>query len=181
MKTLISRLWTSTQEYWYFELRGNTPFKQIRDAYWWCMHCFVPKHRYNVIYLDLKASYYDPDIRLKHAMFEELCKFLDKAQIDWSATSEHQARYSALKEVYDWWRTNRALMLKEEDRTLTEWYDFAYGNKGIVERNLKEIPGRAFKSKELLDKHFEVELLIKNTDKKYMKVIVDNLDYLWYP
>lgn len=48
---------------------------KLVNIYWWIMHRFHPKHRYNIIKLPLKLSYYDWNIRIIYATFELFCEW----------------------------------------------------------------------------------------------------------
>lgn len=167
--------------WWYFQSQYQFPFRHIRRAYYWIQHRINPKHKYNTIYLKLKPGYYDPDVRIRHALFEELVRFLDNAQIDWKATPKHLAVYNSLKEAYDWWIVGRPEMVEAEEKSLMVWYDYSYGDTDTITAMINDLGSKAEESKRLLEEHTKIESEIARLDKHYLKIIIDNMDCMWYP
>ena len=65
------------KDWWLFEYR----FSLVNKLWWKLQHRFNPKHQYNKINnLNLKAGYYDPDIRIKQAMFELFCEWKESVE-----------------------------------------------------------------------------------------------------
>ncbi len=52
-----------------FFIRRHT-IARYQDAKYWVLHRFVPRHKYNVVYTNLKPGYYDLDTRMIHACFD---------------------------------------------------------------------------------------------------------------
>lgn len=127
--------------------------------YWWMMHRLHPKHRYHKPICTLKPNYYDPDVRITNTIFEELVDFINKEdRIDRRATPEHRAAYLMLTSAYDYWVLER--------RELLELANIGW------ERDNERAHAGAF---------YIEEELIPMKDKIYMRNIIDNIRYLWYP
>lgn len=166
--------WKQKLSYWWcVDARYYPVIRQIRDGFWALQHRFNPRHRYNVIYLKLKPGYYDPDTRLKHAIFEEVVHYVETAQIEWSADERHVALKQDLDSIVYWWKHGRQKAIDREEQLLSDWYEAAYGG------NPKALP------KEEIDRifaaHHKAEMDVLETDRRYMKVAIDHLDNLWYP
>ena len=78
----------------------------LNDIFWYCMHRFHPKHRYNTIKMaSLDAGYYDPDVRMLHACFDLFTEWFkynafDEKLITKETFSEH---WDEAMELYLWW------------------------------------------------------------------------------
>lgn len=72
-------------------------YRPLEHSYWYLIHRFHPKHRYNILKTGLKPGYYDPDIQIVCAVFEAVKKFYLEAKIDWTHTDKHVKIYRELQ------------------------------------------------------------------------------------
>lgn len=147
-------LWTRIV-YWYHFGRRNTWYY---EAWWWVLHRVHPKHRYHVLKTGLPPGYHDPDKQLKYAMFTTVCSHLKehKEIIDINQSSEKsKAAFAALELVRVYWEETRVEIVKGID-SMWDLDDPILHKKAL-----------------------EAEEMLKEADRKYLFLIVENLDYMW--
>lgn len=172
---LVERL-----EHWWLERVWEFHQRSTIMRLWWKFaHRFIPRHQYNKIRIrDLEPGYYDPCTRLRHAMFQELCDYLDGTDgvIDWNHKIEV---YQALDSVRQYWRVERPKLVQAEEQALTTWHSTRFGPDGDWISRLNA-PATEEENR-LLRLHIEAELKIDEEDKKHLHIIIDHLPQLWYP
>ncbi len=70
-------------------IRRNTIIR-YQNAKYWILHRFVPRHKYNVVYTDLKPGYYDLDTRMLHACFTLLEDYVE-IEMSWGSKKYRDA------------------------------------------------------------------------------------------
>lgn len=173
LKERIHHWWI--EKTWEFKQRSY-----IMKAWYAFAHRYIPKHQYNkIIIRDLKPGYYDPDTRIRHGLFQELCDYLDGTDntIEWS---EKQSVYDELNSVRNYWRIGRPLLVKQEEEALTKWHDNRFKNDKKDWIDQINAP-RTEEDDNLFKKHSDIEQFIFEEDKRHLKIIIDHLSQLWYP
>lgn len=165
------------EQVWDFKQRSK-----IMRLWWKFAHRYIPKHQYNMIRIrDLEPNYWDPDTRIKHAVFQEVCDFVDfsPTQTDWSEP-DRAPIFADLKSVADYWRIERPKLKEKENQALTEWHEARFG-KGEFNEWIKKINDpRTDEQMELLKKHTDMEQFILEEDKRHMCLAIKHLEYMWH-
>lgn len=83
----------------------------IVDLPWWFRWRFQRKHQYHLVRLGLRPGYYDPCIRLLHAILEETSRFVahedgPRGIVNWDSEPNHQAAIRAYRDAAAWWAAN---------------------------------------------------------------------------
>jgi len=170
-------------EHWWIEQVWDfKQYSKIMRLWWKFAHRYIPKHQYNVIRIrDLEPNYWDPDTRIKHALFQEVCDFVDfsPTQTDWSEPSRAPI-FAALKSVADYWRIERPKLKKQEEDSLMEWHDARFG-KGDIKDWISKINEPHTPEQDMLHKkHTDIEQFILDEDKRYMCIAINHLEYMWH-
>ncbi len=131
---------------------------KIDNIIWWFKHRFTSKYKYYMIDTGLPPGYYDPDIRIKHAIFRTTCKYFENTRdsIGWDSSEGHKKAYNTLKEVHEYWKKG--------------------GERDALEEIQKKL-NIEFDS----EKFMKIEDIINKKDKEHMHKIVDIINYMWYP
>ena len=164
---------------WDFRQRSN-----IMRLWWKFAHRYIPKHQYNVIRIrDLEPNYYDPDTRIKHAVFQEVCDFVKQSPsiTDWSEPSKSPI-FADLQSVSDYWLIERPKLVEQESTSLTDWYEARFGNDEHDKDNwLEKINTPHTPEQDALHKkHTDIEQHILDEDKRYMCLAIKHLDHMWH-
>lgn len=171
-------------EHWFIEQWWNfKQYSKIVRLWWKFAHRYIPKHQYNVIRIrDLQPQYWDPDTRIKHAIFQEVCDFVDFSpkQTDWSEPT-HAPIFAELKSVADYWRIERPKLKQKEEQMLSEWHEARFGKDDDIKNWIHKINDpRTDEQMVLLKKHTDMEQFILNEDKRYLCLAIKHLDHMWY-
>lgn len=112
------------------------------DVLWFFKWRFQRRHQYNVVRLNLKPGYYDPCIRLLHAVMDETQRFVEfeekQGYVDWNSDEWHQQAWKSYKEASEWWVANKDTMFE-----IVDWEEeLRVWNEGVekmvsVLRNLR--------------------------------------------
>lgn len=88
---------------WKYGIKGF-----FHDLKWKILHRYHPKHRYNVVKLNLEPGYYDPDAQIFEAIFTLLTDFVElnteKQTIAWDADEPHVAAWKEMNELVHWYK-----------------------------------------------------------------------------
>jgi hypothetical protein len=143
--------------------------RTIKDAYWWIMHRFHPKHRYNKPLCSLKPGYYDPRTRIKNVIFEEVCEYIKSAEVNWDSDGGHLAAMFAFVRARIWHEGKRQNVQKEIARLYAEAGVELYGN------------GFTVVNEHAADQAYQLEIDRDKEEIDILKDVVQHIDYMWYP
>lgn len=112
LQNLRTKIQSRLEEFWFDH------FYPMPDWYWWLIHRLHPKHRYHVAKTNLKPGYYDPRLRIKAVVFEEIKNYYEKNDVSWDCEengkeAEHPKAFKAMKEATEFWVKNRGFLLEE--------------------------------------------------------------------
>lgn len=107
---------------------------RAKNAYWWFRHRLDPRHRYHVVRTGLCPGYYDPDIRLMAAIFNETSLFIERtgSLIRWNDDGHHAAAYKAFTEAAEWWKAHKD-DLGDCDESDAEWQEAKRLMQAVIE------------------------------------------------
>jgi hypothetical protein len=168
--------------WWIEKLWDFRQHSKIMRLWWKFAHRYIPKHQYNVIRIrDLEPNYWDPDTRIKHAVFQEVCDFVDfsPTQTDWSEPNRAPI-FADLKSVADYWRIERPKLKQQEEDSLMEWHDARFGKGDIKDWIHKINEPHTPEQDALHKKHTDIEQFILDEDKRYMCLAIKHLEYMWH-
>jgi len=105
--------------------------RKISDFKWAILHRFHPKHRYNIVRLNLEPGYYDPDDRILHAIFDETSRYVDwnkkEKLFDWNYDKSHREVWAELIAIDRWWKIERPAAWKKHDKETLKIYKMKKG------------------------------------------------------
>ncbi len=83
--------------------------RRLKDLWWWFRHRLDPRHRYHVVPTGMRPGYYDPDIRLISAFFNETATFVERTRdlIAWESDGGHSEAWAAFTEAAEWWAAHK--------------------------------------------------------------------------
>ncbi len=104
------------------------PIQRLKDAKYWFLYRFHPKHKYNTIVFD-EPGYYDPSYAVLHAPFVVFTEFMDriyagKSHVMWVPEEGWEEQFEGekerlvnrwieMEELYNWW--NKIRPTRRED------------------------------------------------------------------
>lgn len=170
-------------EHWIIERWWN--FKQhskIMRLWWKFAHRHVPKHQYHIIRIrDLEPGYHDPDTRIKHAVFQEVCDFVKHSS---RTTDWEEARvapiFADLQSISNYWLVERPKLEEELSRALDAWCKARFGNfanSRWVDKMNKPMTEEQLALHKI---HSDLEKHIEEEDKRHLMLAIKHLDALWY-
>lgn len=83
--------------------------KYVDRPYWELKYRLIPKHRYHMMDTGLTPAYYELNVRMLHACFNEFKDFyeyqLRRGYGDWikDESKEYQDNWAEMTALYDWW------------------------------------------------------------------------------
>lgn len=179
------------------------PLSRIK---WKIIHRFHPKHRYHVIKpRTLEPGYHDPDERLMHAMFHEVCEFAENRLMgdgvdgtrwtqdefdreeNWEGEKnslfQQFERDKKIIELRNYWVIDR----ENQKAHLKELFDYCWdldipeewGDSWLLNSKYDDTPQKQ-EYRRRADVRNEFEEQCKEEDRKKLHEIVDLLPHLWY-
>ena len=146
---------------------------KIKKA-WETFYCkFKFGWKAHIINTRLTPSYwYDTDERMLYGMMNLLVEYVDGEEpfelIDWR---ENQSVENEIKKIYHWWKVCYPALLKDEELSTSEWYDYSKTKKQTGYSEEKE--------KELLGKSWKIEQQRENEEQDMLLRLVKIRKYLW--
>ncbi len=176
-------------------------WSRVSNLKWKVIHRLHPSHRYHIIKpRTLEPGYHDPDRRIMHAMFHEVCEFAENNLMGdgiegtkWTAEHEmddeffHGEQFTREKQIIElrnWWVIDR------KNRKIVS--DAMWGVLGEVRpEGVDETTSWIFNSKyndtpeykeyrRQSDHIHEIQEQWKQEDNRKMHELVDLLPHLWY-
>jgi hypothetical protein len=139
----------------------------------------IPKHQYNVIRTSLKPGYYDPDIRILHAVMDEIKRFVDRTKdtIVWDSDDHHIHVWNELQAIYTWWietYPNRENSLPDFPNVESSWL---FGSKRDEYRNHPDV----IEWRRIGELHNKMEREWEREEEEMLIRAIKIRKNLWYP
>jgi len=142
----------------------------FKRQYWKLQHTYNPKYQYNRLETGLEAGYYDPDIQIRAAIFHTTVEYCKRNHFVWDDNYERCKARIDLQNVSDW-----ATIIRPRLEDLMDSNPYYIDNVrdyfdcGIFSPDDRNNKQSAY-----------IEAKIKRIDNKMMKIVIDNLEAMWY-
>jgi hypothetical protein len=109
--------------------------RACKDTQWWFRHRFEPRHRYHFVSTGLPPGYYDPDLRLIHALFNETSRFVERTRgvVAWDADEGHSEAWRAFTGAAEWWVTHKGTLFDDPRTEEAEWREAEEHMMAVIE------------------------------------------------